>query len=185
MCCCNCIKKICVKLTYIILIAVTFGAGLMVSFDVYASAAVLKKSHYKDADPHTYHPGNFSVTLKSDLLSIPYQTLMYNKVTKCINTEASAEYANAIFYEADEPFTVWGDAEEDGKTIQKEFEVTCAEDLVVNDNYMYEITMITSWCGLAAAIILILCVLFCCSDWCRCCCCKERMSDETVRLIYA
>ena len=185
MCCCSCIKKLCVKLTYIILIAVVFGVGLMFSFDIYASSAVLTKSHYQDAAPITRATGNTEVTAKSSLLGVPYQKMKYNPLTKCINTEDSADDMLATFYIADDWFTVWGTTVKDGKTVEEELQVACAEDLLVDDHYVYEITMITSWCGLAAAVILILCVLFCCSDWCRCCCCKEKMSDETVRLIYA
>ena len=120
--CCSCFKKIIVKFIYIALIAAVFGAGLMMSFDTYVSSAVYQKSHYRDAEPRTSIPGVFEVKAKSNLFKIPYYTLAYNEVTKCVSLPNNL---NTTFYDADEPFTVWGQTVVDGKYSEKEFTVTC------------------------------------------------------------
>ena len=90
MCCCSCIKKLCVKITYIVLIVLVFGVGLMFSFDTYVSSAVFEKSHYRDANPQNLSAGNMSVTAKTGLFKMPYYDLKYNKQTKCVSNDDSS-----------------------------------------------------------------------------------------------
>ena len=126
MCCCRCIKALCVKIIYIALLVITLGVGLMFSFDLYISSSVFEKSHYRDAEPYIYPTGNVSVAVKSGLLGVTYYKYNYNINTKCLNTEQSSSKALGTFYMADDSFTVYGETVEDGKTVTDELEVLCA-----------------------------------------------------------
>ena len=80
-----------VKLVYIILIVLVFGAGLFVSFDTYVSSSVFEKKYFKDAAPMVNSSGNTLVTAKTGLFKIPYYDFYYNNATKCVSTIESGE----------------------------------------------------------------------------------------------
>ncbi|CAL6082198.1 Hypothetical_protein [Hexamita inflata] len=175
--CQNCCKALCVKVSYTVLIAVVFAVGLFFSFDVYAQSLMFQSNKFENEIPVPGLGCPTEATIKTPLFRIPIGEGYYNAGSQCFS--ATRNLAETFFnYKNGESTSVYINTTENGAFIMKSVPVTCVSTEFVNDNdsnaTVYTVSAVCSWGGLALGIMLLLCIWFCCNDWCRCCCCRPK-----------
>ncbi|CAL6046814.1 Hypothetical_protein [Hexamita inflata] len=185
--CQGCCKALCVKISYTILIAAVFVTGLFFSFDVYMQSLMFQSNKFQNAKPQVGLGCPTEATIKSPLFHIPIGEGYYNSATQCFsNTQNLGEMF--FNYKDGKQTSVYIKTTENGEYVSKEVDVKCVSVKYVNEDdsnsIVYYISAGCSWGGLGLGALLLLCVWFCCSDWCRCCCCKPKVGIVTNGHIY-
>ncbi|CAL6115019.1 Transmembrane_domain-containing protein [Hexamita inflata] len=184
MCLCCC-KALCVKLVFTILLVVVLVSCLTCAFDVYEQSLMFQSSKYENALPITGPGCHTEATIKTFMFRIPIGSGYYNEVSKCFS---STETLTETFfnYKNGESTSVYINTNENGAFSMKKVPVTCVSTEYVNENdgnaTVFAVSAVCSWGGLAVGLLLIFCIWFCCSDWCRCCCCKPKDKKEHVNV---
>ncbi|CAL6046784.1 Transmembrane_domain-containing protein [Hexamita inflata] len=182
----NCCKAFCVKITYTVILGVIFAAGLLVSFDVYIQSMMFQSNKFKNAAPELKTGCLQEATIKTQIFGIPINQGYYSPVTECFSAYQIKDTTMELFYpyKNGKSTTVYVNSVKNGSYVKTEKTVSCVSTKFVNDDesnsIVYYVSAISSWGGLALGSLLLICVWFCCSDWCRCCCCKEKYHIETV-----
>ncbi|CAL6109865.1 Transmembrane_domain-containing protein [Hexamita inflata] len=187
--CQGCCKALCVKISYTILIGAVFATGLFFSFDVYLQSLMFQSNKFQNAAPVTHLAGcHDEASIKTSLTHIPIGSGYYNSITKCFSAEkdvAADEYFN---YKNGDSTQVYVNTSVDGSYTMKPVDVTCVSKEYVNEDQsnaiVYYVSAGCSWGGLGLGALLLICIWFCCSDWCRCCCCKPKVGIVTNGHIY-
>ncbi|CAL6046774.1 Hypothetical_protein [Hexamita inflata] len=176
----HCCKALWVKIFYTVIITVVFVVGLMLSFDVYMISRLFR-SWYFQFPAETKEGCAQLATIKSPVFHMIIGQGFYNPTTQCFSTQNKTSEQFISFKQNLETF-IFTQTFENGQYIEKQVNLKCVSQKYVMEDEansaIYYISSICSWGGLALAVLLLACIWFCCSDWCRCCCCESRKSIE-------
>lgn len=181
--CQGCCKALCVKVSYTVLIAVVFTVGLFFSFDVYVQSRMFQSNKYENAVPVPGPGCHTEATIKTPLFRISIGEGYYNEASKCFSSTENLTETYFNFKDG-ESTSVYVNTTENGAYFMKSFPVSCVSTTYINDHegnaVVYGVSAVCSWAGVALGALILICIWFCCSDWCRCCCCSPKGSNAGI-----
>ncbi|CAL6092521.1 Hypothetical_protein [Hexamita inflata] len=188
--CEGCCKALWVKITYTLFVGVIFVSSLIFSFDIYMQSHMFQNYQFKNTAPEFRLGCQDEAFIKSPLFHIPITSGFYNKDTQCFSGTRTSSLEEFYNYKEGKSTTVEVNTTVNGVYFMKEVNINCVSKEYVdedpNNSIVYYVSAGCSWGGLNLAILLLICIWFCCSDWCRCCCCHQKDVKYTkVYMAYA
>ncbi|CAL6088635.1 Transmembrane_domain-containing protein [Hexamita inflata] len=176
----NCCKRFCVKLTYSMIIAVVFFTGIFFSVDVFLKQMWFHKSKFNMNESTTLRSGSSMAEIRTPIMGLIIGSGYYNYDTMC--------YSN--YFNRTEEFKYYYGPTTTVEVNGIDVEIKCVNsDYVTNkvgDGINNVIFYSTFWCAVIGTVlgaVLLLCVWFCCTGWCRCCCSSEAEYTK-LKLVY-
>ena len=176
---CGC-EKCCVafwaKIFYIVLIAVVFGMGVFVSFDVYQSSSMLVGDNF-EKNSFTVSAFKESADIKTNIFGIPYLQTLVSEDKRCLTVSFRPD-----------PLQQCRKMKNGMSLKVGGYSVSMVTQKLLDDIEVLDVIQMSSLiggiCGCVVGAVLILCVLFCCVGCCTCCCCDKVRYAKVQNQVY-
>eukprot|EP00703_Trepomonas_sp_PC1_P005006 JAP91600.1 Transmembrane domain-containing protein [Trepomonas sp. PC1] len=167
--CSKCLQAFCAKFIYSCIIIVIFGIIALTTFDTYYSLENIQYDKFELTQSTTNLTELIPTQLQTNLLGIPYLSDIFSDDQYCLSFN---ETQQACYFLKNENQT------SKGKQLMQNigiiFSVKAATLAFIESDKnknMCKISLLLAITSTTIGCVIAICIILCCTGWCKCCCC--------------